>query len=91
MRDRPAVIDDNFLCTIVREKGLWEDDGVVADLEAQEYKMVLVVRSENDSQLRGLWGDDIVDALYANYVDMGDGRFMPKGSAGTPAPGMSEQ
>ncbi len=34
MRDRPVIIDDNFLCTIVREKGLWDDSGIVADLEA---------------------------------------------------------
>ena len=47
MRDRPVIIDDNFLCTIVREKGLWDDDGIVADLENQVYPLVLAVRTEN--------------------------------------------
>lgn len=84
MRDRPVIIDDNFLCTIVREKGLWEDDGIVADLEAQVYPLVLAVRTENEEQLRGLWGDEIVDALYENYVPLGDGRFIPERNLGTP-------
>lgn len=78
MRDRPVIIDDNFLCTIVREKGLWEDNGIVADLENQVYPLVLTVRTENEEQLRDLWGDEIVNALYENYVPLGDGRFIPE-------------
>ncbi len=91
MRDRPVIIDDNFLCTIVREKGLWEDDGIVADLKAQRYPLVLAVRTENEEQLRQLWGDDIVDALYENYVPLGDGRFIPERTLGGQNPGSTDQ
>ncbi len=78
IRDRPVIIDDNFLCTIVREKGLWDDSGIVADLEAQRYPLVLTVQTETEEQLRGLWGDAIVDALQANYDYLGDGISVPK-------------
>ena len=83
IRERPVIIDDNFLCTIVREKGLWDDGGIVADLEARRYPLVLTVRTETEGQLRDLWGDAIVDALQANYDYLGDGISVPKQARAT--------
>jgi hypothetical protein len=78
MRHRPAVIDDNFLATIVREKGLWRNDGIIAAIEARTYSLVLTPRSPTEAELRRLWGDRMVDAILANYQQTGPYTFVPK-------------
>lgn len=79
MRGRPAVIDDGFLSEHVRTIGLWSTDGIVADIRAHRYPLVLAARSgEDDDALRRAWGDAIVDALYIYYERTGPNTFAPK-------------
>jgi hypothetical protein len=78
MLNRPAVIDDNFLATFVREQGYWHNDGVIANVEARKYPLILIPRSQTDEQLRQLWGDPLVNAILANYRRTGDYTFVPK-------------
>ncbi|MGN6565566.1 MAG: hypothetical protein ACTHMU_23155 [Thermomicrobiales bacterium] len=78
MLNRPAVIDDNFLATFVREQGYWHDDGIIANVAARKYPLILIPRSQTDEQLRQLWGDPLVDAILANYRRTGDYTFVPK-------------
>ena len=79
MRGRPAVIDDGFLSEHVRTIGLWDTDGIVANIRAGRYPLVLTPRSGDDEAiLRRAWGDAIVDALNTYYVRTSDITFVPK-------------
>jgi len=78
LRNRPVVIDDDFLAIIVRDKGLWQPDGIVAALQAQRYPLVLTAKYMTDDELRRAWGDAVVDALYANYERISPETFVPK-------------
>lgn len=78
MRGRTVVIDDDFLCETLRRKGLWSNAGIVAAIEARRYPLVLVSRSRTEQELRRTWGDEAVDALYANYERAGPESFVPK-------------
>ncbi|HEY8596917.1 MAG TPA: hypothetical protein VIL85_00725, partial [Thermomicrobiales bacterium] len=78
IRNRPVVIDDDFLAMIVRDKGLWQTDGIVAALQAQRYPLVLTAKYKADDELRRAWGDAVVDALYANYDRTSPETFAPK-------------
>ena len=79
MRGRPAVIDDGFLSEHVRMVGLWNTDGIVANIRAGRYPLVLTPRSgDDDAILRRAWGDAIVDALNTYYVRTSDITFAPK-------------
>lgn len=78
IRNRPVVIDDDFLAMIVREKGLWQTDGIVAALQARRYSLVLTAKYMADDELRRAWGDAVVDALYANYDRTSPETFVPK-------------
>lgn len=79
LRGRPVVIDDDFLAIIVREKGLWNPEGIVATVQARRYPLVLTAKYTTDAELRRAWGDQVVDALYANYDRTGPETFAPKG------------
>ena len=76
MRNRPVVIDDPFLASLMIREGHWDPSGVIANLEARRYTLVLTVDT-TDEQLRVSWGDRFVDALLANYESYGDG-YLPK-------------
>ncbi len=78
LRNRPVVIDDDFLAMIVRDKGLWQTDGIVAALQARRYPIVLTAKYMADDELRRAWGDAVVDALYANYDRTSPETFVPK-------------
>jgi hypothetical protein len=78
LRNRPIVIDDDFLAIIVRDKGLWNTDGIVAAVEAKRYPLVLIAKYMTDAELRRAWGDPLVEALYANYDRTGPNTFVPK-------------
>ncbi len=78
LRGRPAVIDDDFLAMIVRQKGLWHPGGIVAALQAKAYPLVLTAKYTTDEELRRAWGDQVVDALYAHYQRTGPVTFAPK-------------
>lgn len=78
LRDRPIVIDDDFLAIIVRDKGLWNTDGIVAAVAARRYPLVLTAKYTTDAELRRAWGDRLVDTLYANYDRTGSTTFAPK-------------
>jgi hypothetical protein len=78
IRNRPAVMDDAFLAMIVRNKGLWQPDGIIAAVEERRYPLILTARNQTDEELRRLWGDPLVDAIYANYDRAGPTYFVPK-------------
>jgi hypothetical protein len=78
MRGRPVVIDDGFLAMIVRQKGLWDGRGIVANVQARRYPLVLTANNLSDEELRRAWGDELVDALYANYDRASPETFVPK-------------
>lgn len=79
MRGRPAVIDDGFLSEHVRTIGLWSTAGIVANIQAHRYPLVLTPRSgDDDAILRRAWGNAVVDALYAYYERTGPDTFVPK-------------
>lgn len=78
MRGRPIVIDDGFLAMIVRDKGRWDTAGIVANVQARRYSLVLTANNLTDEELRRAWGDAVVDALYANYDRTSPETFVPK-------------
>lgn len=78
MRGRPVVIDDGFLCEVIREKGLWSNAAVVTAVQERRYSLVLTARQTTDAEIRRAWGDALVDALYANYDRTGPETFVPK-------------
>ncbi len=78
MRGRPAVIDDAFLAIILRQKGLWTTEAIAANVRAKAYPLVLTGLYRTDQELRYGWGDEVVDALYANYDRVGQEGFVPK-------------
>ena len=78
IRNRPVVIDDDFLAMIVRDKGRWQTDGIVAALQARRYPLVLTAKYLADDELRRAWGNAVVDALYANYDRTSPETFVPK-------------
>lgn len=76
MRERPVVIDDPFLASLMIREGHWQPDEVIANLEARRYTLVLAVAT-TDEEVRAAWGDRLADALLANYESYGDG-YLPK-------------
>ena len=78
IRNRPVVIDDDFLAMIVRDKGLWQTNGIVAALQERRYHLVLTAKYMADDELRRAWGNAVVDALYANYDRTSPETFVPK-------------
>ena len=78
IRNRLAVMDDAFLAMIVRDKGLWQPDGIIAAVEERRYPLILTARNQTDEELRRLWGDPLVNAIYANYDRAGPTYFLPK-------------
>jgi hypothetical protein len=78
IRNRPAILDDSFLAMIVRNKGLWQPTGIIAAVEAKQYPLIITARNQTDAEIRRLWGDPLVDAIYANYDRAGPTHFIPK-------------
>ena len=76
MRGRPVAIDDPFLASLMIREGYWNPSGIIDNLNARRYTLVLAVAT-TDEELRIAWGDPFVDALLANYEYYGDG-FRPK-------------
>jgi hypothetical protein len=76
MRDRPVAIDDPFLASIMLRAGYWDHSGIIENIRARRYTLVLSVEATDDD-LRKAWGNTLVDALLENYVQSGDG-YLPK-------------
>jgi len=76
MRGRPVVIDDPFLASLMIREGHWNPDEMVANIKARRYTLILAVET-TDEELRASWGNEIMDAVLANYESYGDG-YLPK-------------
>ena len=85
IRNRPAVLDDSFLAMIVRNKGMWQPTGIIAAVNERRYPLIITARNQTDAEIRRLWGDPLVDAIYANYDRAGPTHFLPK-QYSNPAP-----
>ncbi|HEY8598262.1 MAG TPA: hypothetical protein VIL85_07515 [Thermomicrobiales bacterium] len=76
MRERPVVIDDPFLASLMIREGHWHPTEMIANIEARRYTLILAVGTTDD-ELRVSWGDKVMDAVLANYESYGDG-YLPK-------------
>jgi 4-amino-4-deoxy-L-arabinose transferase-like glycosyltransferase len=76
MRERPVAIDDPFLASLMIREGHWDPTAIIDNLNARRYTIVLAVEVTDD-ELRKAWGDEMIDALLANYESQGDW-FVPK-------------
>jgi hypothetical protein len=78
MRGRPLVIDDPYLARAMYRQGRWSTAGVVEAIRARRYSLIVNTTTINERKLRPDWGDALVDALVANYQEVGPESWVPK-------------
>ncbi len=76
MRNRPVVIDDPFLASLMIREGHWDPAGIIANIEARQYSLILTVDATDDDLLKA-WGPRFMAAVLANYEPVDDG-YLPK-------------
>lgn len=66
MRGRPVSIDDLYLASLLIRNDTWHPSGIIDNLQHQRYSAVVALDVSLDD-LRASWGDELIDALLANY------------------------